>query len=185
MTLFEYLAIAYTLVLSFAAVRLLDGLSHALVAHRRYWVHAAYLGLMLLATLVVFWTHWSAHELEWTFLTFAVNLSGPGVVYVLSRTLVPDDPGAVASWRDYFYSVRRRYFSGLCVWAVLMFAQTSFVLGAPLLHPSRIIQVGLLIFGLAGLATDDPRVHSLMVPLGSLVVIVTALIVLEPAALAA
>lgn len=185
MTLFEYLSIAYTLVLSFAAVRLLDGLSHAFVAHRRYWVHAAYVGLMLLAVLVVFWTHWSAHDLDWTFLTFAVNLSGPGVVYVLSRTLVPDEPGAVASWRDYFFSVRGRFFAGLCVWAVLMFAQTTVVLGVPLLHASRIIPVGLLIFGLSGLATDSPRAHARIVLVAVFVALVTAVIVFRPAALAA
>jgi hypothetical protein len=185
MTLFEYLSIAYTLVLSFAAVRLVDGLSNALAADRRYWVHAAYVGLMLLATLVVFWTHWSAHEVDWTFLTFAISLSGPGIVYFLACTIMPDEPGAVTSWRDYFFSVRGRFFGGLCAWAVLMFMQTTVVTGVPLLHASRIIPVGLLIFGLSGLATVSPRAHARIVLVAVLVSLVAAVIVFRPSALAA
>lgn len=38
MTLFEYLAIAFSLVLSSSAMRLIRALSHALQRDRRYWV---------------------------------------------------------------------------------------------------------------------------------------------------
>ena len=39
MTLFEYLAIAFSLVFSFIAARLVAGLPHALDSSRRYFVY--------------------------------------------------------------------------------------------------------------------------------------------------
>ena len=47
MTLFEYLAIAYGLLLSLSGVRLLNGLSHTMQASRRYWAHAIWVCLLL------------------------------------------------------------------------------------------------------------------------------------------
>ena len=48
MNLFEHVAVAFSMVLSFGVVRLLDGLRPALVPGRRYWVHALWLVQKLL-----------------------------------------------------------------------------------------------------------------------------------------
>jgi hypothetical protein len=184
-TLFEYLAIAYSLVLSFAAIRLVAGLPHAIDSSRRYWVHVAYVCGGIFAALALFWAHWSTREVAWTFPGFLVNLAGPGIVYFLSCTIIPDEPSAVRSWHDYFFSVRHRYFGGLCVWAVIMFVNTTFFLNAPLVHPSRAIQVGLVIFGVAGLTSDNPRYHALLLAWGAIVVAVVVAILLRPGSLAA
>jgi hypothetical protein len=85
MTLFEYLAIAYGLLLSLSAVRLLNGLSNVLHSARRYWTHALWVCVLLLAALLMFWQHWSTLNVEWTFLTFVMNLAGPGMIYFLAR----------------------------------------------------------------------------------------------------
>jgi hypothetical protein len=184
-TLFEYLAIAYSLVLSFAAIRLVAGLPHAIDSGRRYWVHVAYVCGGIFAALALFWAHWSTREVAWTFPAFLLNLAGPGIVYFLSCTIIPDEPSAVRSWYDYFFSVRHKYFGGLCVWAVIMFVNTTFFLNAPLVHPSRAIQVGLLVLGVAGLATDSPRSHALFLAWGAIVLAVVAAILLQPGSLAA
>jgi hypothetical protein len=184
-TLFEYLAIAYSLVLSFAAIRLVAGLPHAIDPSRRYWVHVAYVCAGVFAALALFWAHWSTREVAWTFPGFVVNLAGPGIVYFLSCTMIPDDPSAVRSWRDYFFSVRRRYFGGLCVWAVIMVVNTTFFLDAPLVHPSRVIQVGLAALGVAGLAGDSPRYHALLLVWGALLTAMVMAILLRPGSLAA
>jgi hypothetical protein len=55
MTLFEYLAIAFSIVFSLSATRLLGGLSHVLQPERRYWVHATAVCGWLLAAIAVFW----------------------------------------------------------------------------------------------------------------------------------
>jgi len=184
MTLFEYLAIAYALVLSLAAVRLLNGLSHSMSAARRYWVHASWLWLMLFSVLLLFWQHWSTHDLEWTFLTFAMNLAGPGILYFLACTIVPDEAKGIDSWRDHYFAARRQFFGGLCAWALLMVLNTTLLLGVPLVHRSRLIPLGLMLVGVSGLTTDRPAVHA-AIPMAVLAIAIFAVaILLQPGSLA-
>ena len=113
-----------------------------------------------------------------------MNLAGPGMVYFLACTLIPDEAKGVDSWRDYFFSVRRQFFGGLCVWSVLMVANTTLILDVPLVHRSRIIPIGLMLLGLSGLSTDSPRIHAGII-LGLLFVLAVAVaILLQPGALA-
>jgi hypothetical protein len=112
-TLFEYLAIAFSLVFSFAALRLVAGLPHAIAANRRYNVHVTHVFILLFATAAVFWAFWSARNVEWTFPRFLIQLAGPAALYFLACTLIPDEPVSVMSWRDYYFAVRRRYFGDL------------------------------------------------------------------------
>jgi hypothetical protein len=183
MTLFEYLAIAYSLVLSFAAIRLVAGLPHAIDSGRRYWVHLVYVCGGIFAALALFWAHWSTRDVDWTFPGFLLNLAGPGTVYFLSCTIIPDEPSAVRSWRAYFFSVRHKYFGGLCVWAVIMVVNTTIFLNAPLVHPSRAMQAGLLVLGVAGLATNSPKYHALLLIWSGIVVLLAVAALLRPGSL--
>ncbi len=112
MTLFEYLAIAFSLVFSFTAIRLVGGLPFAFDGTRRYWIHLVVIGLQLGCVAGGFWGFWSYRDVVWSFPKFLLALSGPGVFYFLATTLVPESPSQVASWRDYYYSVRVPYFVG-------------------------------------------------------------------------
>ena len=153
-------------------------------AARRYWVHVAWLWLMLFSALLLFWHRWSTQDLEWTFLTFAMNLAGPGIIYFLASTIVPDEPRAVDSWRDHYFSARRQFFGGLFAWAVLMVANTNLLLGVPLLHPSRLIPFGLMLVGSSGLSTDRPIVHA-VIPIAVLAIVAIAVVILlQPGSLA-
>ena len=185
MTLFEYLSIAYSLLFSFAALRLVAGLPHAIDVSRRYYVHLIYVCITIFATAALFWTHWSAHDLEWTFPLFLLNLVGPGVVYYLSCTLVPDQPSSVRSWQDYFFSVRRKYFGGLCIWALVMVTNSTVILRTPAVHPVRLVQLGVLALGIAGLASDRPSVHRMILIWAALLVGLAILVLLRPGPLAA
>ena len=185
MTLFEYLAIAHSLILSFAIVRLVGGLSHVFDPPRRYWIHATYLCFTLFAVLALFWAHWSTRDLNWTFPAFLVNLAGPATFYFLASTIVPDDPSRVDSWRAYFFSVRVRLFGGLCAYAGIAFFNTTLLLGAPLLHPVRAIQAGVLLLGLAGLSTDRPAAHRVILLLAGGVAAIAVAVLLRPGSLAA
>jgi quercetin dioxygenase-like cupin family protein len=184
MTLFEYLSIAYSLVFSFAVIRLVAGLPHAIDPSRRYWIHVVHVCLGIFAALALFWAHWSTREVAWSFPAFLVNLAGPGMIYFLSCTLVPDEPSSVQSWHDYFFSARRKYFGGLCIWAVIMAVNTTIFFGASPLHPLRVIQVGLLGVGLAGLASDRPATHRLILTGVAVVAIIAAVVLLRPGTLA-
>lgn len=163
MTLFEYLAIAFSLVFSLAGTRLVGGLPHAVASGRRYWVHLCLVWFQLLATVVVFWNFWSFRDVAWTFPTFLLVLASPGLVYYNASVLVPVDAAAVESWRVYYYSVHRRYFVGVACWALVVALGATEIWGMPMLHPFRAIQAVAFVMGVAGAATANERVHATIV----------------------
>jgi hypothetical protein len=163
MTLFEYLAVAFSLVFSFSAMRLLAGLPHAIQPGRRYWIHVAVVSLLLLATVALFWNFWSFRHVTWTFPRFLLVLSNPGLIYYNACILIPENPSAVESWRTYYYSVHRRFFVVLTCWVLTSITIGTVVLQEPWVHPTRLVQAALLGFGVAGVVSASERVHAIIV----------------------
>jgi hypothetical protein len=183
-SIFEYLAIAYSLVFSFAAMRLVAGLPHAVAPGRRYNVHLSHVFLILFSTATLFWGFWSFRELEWNLLRFMSLLAGPGMLYFLACTLIPDEPSSVGSWHHYFYSVRRQYFFGLCLWSLLQTANTTFLLEMPVFHPFRLVQLFILTMGIAGFVSGSPAVHRIIAIGSWTVAVFTSVILFLPGSLA-
>ena len=185
MTLFEYLAIAFSLLFSFAGMRLVGGLPHAVQRARRYWIHLGCICFQLLATVVVFWVFWSYRDVEWTFPTFLLVLANPGLIYYNACTLIPENPRAVESWYDYYYSIRRRYFIGVSCWIIAVATSSTIVLAMPFLHPGRTTQVLILAAGLWGAVSANQRVHAgLIFVLLSSVIVFVLTVASQPGSLA-
>ncbi len=112
MNLFEHVAVAFSMVLSFGVVRLLDGLRPALVPGRRYWVHALWLVQKLLNQAFYWWGFLSFREgVAWTVASFLWILLVPGLLFLQATALVTTNPSAVDSWRDHFFGIRSWFFS--------------------------------------------------------------------------
>ena len=185
MTLFEYLAIAFSLVLSSAAMRLIRGLSLALARERRYWLHVAFVINQIGVTLGVFWVFWSLRDVAWTFPAFVLALASPGLVYAGACALVPEDPSTVLSWRTHYFSRRVNYFSCIASWAIIAALGASVLLRMPWSHPARVVQAFALIAGLVGVASDRERVHvCLAVLFLSALGIATLTVMAQPGSLA-
>ena len=185
MTLFEYLAIAFSLVFSFAAVRLVGGLPYALDPLRRYWVHVAFVLHELLRVVAGFWVFWSFRGLQWTFPVYLLAFVGPAIVYFLAATLVPEDPSLVTSWEFFYYEIRRRYFLAILCWALAVAVTTTVLVGLPLLHPFRLVQVGFVTFAIVGASSRSPRVHAVLAVISlALPVIAGLTVLLNPGSLA-
>ena len=92
MTFFEYLAIAYSLVLSIAVTRVLGGLSAALFGEGRYWIHLAWVVHVLGSSLIVFWNFWMYRDIEWTLPRFMLVLASPALLLVQATQIIPVDP---------------------------------------------------------------------------------------------
>jgi len=180
MTHFEYLAIAFSLLFSFAAVRLVGGIPYALAPGRRYWVHLSLVFHELLRVAAGFWAFWSFRAIAWTFPTFLLALVGPGLVYFLAATLVPADPTGVDSWQEFYFSVRRRYFLAIIFWAVAIATTTTILVHMPWSHPFRLVQLGFLAFGIIGATFASPRVHAGLALVSLILPAVAALTVLLP-----
>jgi hypothetical protein len=184
-SLFEYLSIAYSLVFSFAAIRLVAGLPHVVASTQRYYVHVSHVFLVLFATVALFWAFWSFRDLQWNLFRFISLLAGPGMVYFLACTLIPDEPSSVDSWHAYFYSVRRQYFGGFCLWSVLQVMNTTIVLKIPLLHPIRVVQLLIFAMGVAGSITDNPEIQRIIAIGGWVLAAIASFVLFLPGPLAA
>ena len=185
MTLFEYLAVFLSIVLSFGVIRLLDGLPPALTQGRRYSIHATWVILVLLMHVQYWWVFWSySTGVTWNYPRFLVVLASPLLLYSLAITLVPREPDRVESWRDHFYHVRARFCYLFACWFVAVALANLTVLGQPLLNPLRLGQGVVLILFLVGAVSRRPWYH------GFLAVLIVVLMVsfvsstfLEPAPL--
>ena len=167
MTLFEYLAIAVSLVLSFTAMRLVAGLPSATQLDRRYWVHLIQVLANLGVTVNWFWIFWSYSDAAWTLPKFWLVLGIPGSMYFIACSLIPERPDEVRDWRDLYYLVRWRLFGGITVLALIVTLSATVVLEMPWSHPMRLGHAVSTLVGVTGLAFENPRVHSGIAALSS------------------
>ena len=180
MTQFEYLAIAFSLLYSLAALRIIGGLSEAFETETRSLPHLALSLVHLFLVAVSFWVFWSLRDADWTFIGFLVALLIPGALYYCSTVLIPAEPESVASWRDHHLEVRNRWYLGLALWAVGAALSATVNLGMGLAHPARGIHALALAVGLAGGLSRSERVHRGLVALLVVLSVVTVAAQLRP-----
>lgn len=162
MTHFEYLAVSFSVVLSFAVVRLLSGISDVFARNRVYWVHASWVIHQLIFIAYVWWIVWSYRDVSWNFFTFLTVLTGVSLVYYQAATLLPASTPSVASWQDHYYIMRRHFFGSLVVWTGVILFNTIYILDVPVSHVSRIGQTVTLLIALVGFFTGRESVHRVL-----------------------
>jgi hypothetical protein len=169
MTQFEYVSVAISIVFSFAVLRLLDALPHAVSRASRYWIHGVWVAFLIWWSAVFWWLSWShsARHEEFGFPSFLLLVTPPGILYLCATALVSEAPAQVASWREHFWTVRRRFF-GLALALLVTLIFTSFVLQhIPLVHPLRAPQLVLLALFTTGLLSRSERIHGVVAMLGA------------------
>jgi hypothetical protein len=160
MTLFEYIAVASSIVISFTVLRILDALPAAADPERRHWVHLGWLVWLLWACATLWWASWSYRSAVWTYPRFLLFLSAPALLFGMVRTLVSPDGERPASWREHFERVRRRFFALLCLYFVALTLMTWQLLGIPLIAPIRIAHFGMIGAGAIGALSASHRVQT-------------------------
>jgi len=160
LTLFEYLAIAFGLLYSLAALRILGGLRAAFDPARRHWVHLGMCLLVLETVAASFWAFWSYREVaEWTFPRFILALTLPGLIYFMAAALVPENPEQVRSWREHYFRARVALFVGLALWGLSAGLNALVSLDMPLWHSARLVHGSALLIGILGAVSSSERVH--------------------------
>jgi len=162
LTLFEYLSAAHTLLLTFAAARMLAGVPHAVDLHRLFWVHLSWFCMAIMFCLTSFWALWLYREVEWTLPRLLVLLSTPALIYIFCCLLVPSDPSEVSCWREYFFRARVRIFTSGILLVLSVLVSNQFLVGVPPLHSSQIgLYCTLIVFAL-GAISSKPRLHHVL-----------------------
>lgn len=185
MSLFEYIAVAFSIVLSLAAVRLLSGLSVAFAPERCYRPHAMWIVFCLINCPMVWWNFWSFRDFEWNLLAFLCVLGVPALVYLQAAALVPESPGLVRSWRDHFFAARTRFFIALASFFVVISCMSWLLLDFPLLHPARAVQASGFTLSVWGAISTRERLHEVLpLVLLALLSIAAAALFLRPGSMA-
>jgi hypothetical protein len=149
MSTFEYLAIAFSLILSFAGMRIVEGLSAAAAPGRN-----------LVAILGLFWAFLAFRDVTWTFPTFVLALLGPSLYYFVACILIPRNSPEVVSWRDHFFSIRRRFWLAILIYALSIQAVMTLLLDMPWSDPSRAPSVAVIVLSTVGAMSPSERVQA-------------------------
>ena len=159
-TLFEYLAAAHTLILTFALTRALSGVAQASRPSRRSLLHLSWLGFIVSNCLFAFWAMWGYAEVEWTLFRFLGLLTVPVFMYVFSSIIVPPDPSAVESWTGYLLENRVPLFATGGALFIAIALSNQLIQGASPTHPLELCLYATVgVFG-AGLASANARLHA-------------------------
>ena len=158
MDIFEYLSVAISIVLAMGLATLLRALRDVLAPARRYWVHALWVLQVAFLHVQLWWAYWDySSGVVWTFPKFILLLFPPATLYLIATALVGAENDA--SWREYFYRVRRWFFSLILLYMLSAVCISWLVRGVPLTHPYRILQGLLIIVSIVGLNSRSHPVH--------------------------
>ncbi len=152
MTLFEYISIATSLVLSFSLARTLTNFAPIFASENRYWVHSAWAVGLLVNHAILFWDIWLYQGVEvWTLVEFVLLLLGPIMLLIAASLVVP--VAAVPDYRIYFESIRGPFYSVLIVGSVQPIPLAYLLFDIPFIHPlllSNLIFAAAAVVGLVG-----------------------------------
>ena len=162
MTLFEYLSVAVSILLSLGMVHILSRIKGILEGGRGYWIHLVHVGLILLLHPVYWWMFWGYRDVSWTLPFFLMALVPPSLICVLATSLVPNDLSAVASWRDHYFRIHRSFFALYAAFVSVVAMQTVLLRGDPLLNYSRSFQSIVLAMFIVAMLSNRERVHAVV-----------------------
>ena len=181
MTLFEYLSVAVSILLSLGMVHILSRIKGVLEGGRSYWIHTVHVGLILLLHPVYWWMFWGYRDVSWTLPFFLMALVPPSLICVLATSLVPSDSSAIASWRDHYFRIHRSFFGLYVAFTVAVATQTVLLRGDPILDASRSFQSIVFAMFIVATLSSRVRVHAVVaLALIAVTVVTSATTLLSP-----
>ena len=157
MTLFEYISVAFSVVLSLSAAQLLSNIRPLLDPTRRDWIHGLWVVHLLVLHVVVWWSGWAFRDVSWNLGSFSLALSVPALLFVAANALVPSDRSG--SLREHFLANRVQFFTARGVLVLSSYAFSFFFLGTPLLASVRLSGVFILGICAVGIVSTSRRVQ--------------------------
>ena len=160
MTLFEYLSVAISIVLSLSAAQVLVNLREVFDPARRYWVHALWVVQTLWLHVLYWWSMWAYRDFDsWNLLSFSFVLLVPALLFMCSSALVPTYAQNVSSWDQHYYTVRRWYFATRGLIVVFASLRTWLLLDTAPPPTSGLILVACV----AGFVSSNRTLHAILV----------------------
>jgi MFS family permease len=170
MSLFEFLVTLYSIVTGLGLTLLVRSLGQMLETRRRtrlYWVHTCWLGILLVAYVVVWFQLWSYRDVaSWTVVEGLLLLSVPVSLYLVSHLAVPElEDGAQHDMRTYYYEHHRLLQGLLALSVALSTLAAGLILDRWSAEPWLMVRLIALALLAPGIVSRRPQVHALQVVL--------------------
>jgi hypothetical protein len=160
-TLFEYLSVAVSIVLSLSVSHILLNLRAVFSPERRYWVHAVWVVVALFTHVLLWWGFWSYRQVEsWNLATFAILLLNPGILFVGSAALVLENPDR--SWDAHFFRVRRSFFAAFACIPAVSLVRDQVLFDVPIVTLTHAPELSMTAISLAAWALETRRAHAVL-----------------------
>ena len=160
MTLFEYITIASSLILSFGVARLVSGIPELVRSDKRYWLHLLWVFGLLANYPLMFWQMWNYRVVEnWQFFSFLLVIATPCACLLTAHFLIPTNPREDTDWEQHYYDNRRGIFGSLVFASFFTLYSTFVLLDVEADNPSRILGVGSIAFLLILAWSGSKKVH--------------------------
>ena len=177
---YQHVVVVMSMVLGLAVTQLLRGMAQLHRTRgrvRTYWLHWAWVTLLVFFSLLLWWTFWNYRGItEWNFLRFALYLSPIIVLYYVTAIAFPDPSDNVTAIREYYFANRVGFFGAFALCGVLAATVAAVVRGLPLSDSSYVFRLGLVLLMLILMRSQSARVHgALFVVCSSVMVLFIAL----------
>jgi len=172
---YQHVVVVMSIVLGLSVTQLLKGLAQLYRTRNRirpYWLHTAWVVLLIFFSLVLWWLFWSYRSIEeWHFFHFVLYLSPMVVFYFLTSIVIPDPSDPVTNYKEYYFSSRFGFFGTFALQVVLAHAAGVIVRGLPLLDHSDPFRLATVVLLLIAMRSTSERVHTVVFVLCALVIV--------------
>jgi hypothetical protein len=172
---YQHVVVVMSIVLGLSVTQLLKGLAQLYRTRNRvrpYWLHTAWVVLLIFFSLVLWWLFWNYRSIEdWSFFRFVLYLSPMIVFYFLTSIVIPDPSDPVTNYKEYYFSSRVGFFGTFALQVVLAHAAGVVIRRLPLLDSADPLRLAMVALLLIALRSASERVHAVVFALFAIAMI--------------
>jgi hypothetical protein len=172
---YQHVVVVMSIVLGLSVTQLLKGLAQLYRTRNRvrpYWLHTAWVVLLIFFSLVLWWLFWNYRTIEeWSFFRFVLYLSPMIVFYFLTSIVIPDPSDPVANYKEYYFASRVGFFGTFALQVVLAHTAGVVIRGLPLLDSSDTFRLAIVVLLLIAMRSASERVHAVVFALFAIVIV--------------
>jgi hypothetical protein len=167
-----------SIILALALAQLLRGITEIVTNPNRYWVHTAWVVMLMLFVVQYWWAYWDFSVVSsWSLLTFLYILMPPILLFLSTYLLLPVYRSKDIDWQAHYFSIRFWLFLALIVAGSVGTLGSWLILDTSLLHPYRVFQVILFALLVVGFFSKQRNVHGPLVILYISVFLLSQLVI--------
>lgn len=166
MPTYEHVVVVMSMIFGLGVTQLLKGIAQLYRSRSRvqtYWLHWAWVGLLVVFSFLLWWTFWNYRRIEdWDFFRFVVYLSPTIVFYFITAVAIPDPTDPVTSLKEYYFANRAGFFGTFALYGLLAGITAVVVRGLPVLDKSNLFRLAMVVLMLIAMRSKGERIHAVV-----------------------